>query len=174
MDHSIKEILWRQFGASIDMLINVIANSPEEYLISHKRFYYIAYHSTVFLDYYLSVPPRDFNPQLPFTFTDEEKRPVEAVDDLIPNRFYSKTELIGYLQLSRDKCKQFITNLTAAVDAQRFTEDHESDAMDYPLLEILLYNMRHTQHHVAQLHLLIRQDLDQHREWVFQAEDTLQ
>ncbi len=47
MDKAIKEILWNQFGASIDMLINVISNSPDDYFITHKRFYYIAFHSTL-------------------------------------------------------------------------------------------------------------------------------
>ena len=46
-----------------------------------------------------------------------------------------------------------------------------STDMDYPILEILLYNLRHTQHHTAQLNLLLRQDLDQHMEWAFRAGD---
>jgi len=32
--------------------------------------------------------------------------------------------------------------------------------------EILLYNLRHTQHHTAQLNMLLRQDFDKHMEWV--------
>ncbi|WP_394370724.1 hypothetical protein [Flavobacterium hibisci] len=43
--------------------------------------------------------------------------------------------------------------------------------MNYSLLEILLYNLRHTQHHVGQLNMLIRQDLDKHIEWSFRAGD---
>ena len=61
MDKLFKEILWNQFGASIDMLINVISSSPEGYFVSNKRFYYIAYHSAIFLDYYLSIPQKDLN-----------------------------------------------------------------------------------------------------------------
>ena len=43
--------------------------------------------------------------------------------------------------------------------------------MNYPILEILLYNMRHTQHHAAQLNMLLRQDINKHIEWSFRAGD---
>lgn len=39
MDKSLKQILWNQFGASIDMLINVISNCPDDYFLPHRRFY---------------------------------------------------------------------------------------------------------------------------------------
>ena len=173
MDNSIKEIFWRQFGASIDMLKNVISNSPDDYFLTHERFYYMAYHTTVFLDYYLTIPPKDFAPLLSFSFTDADLRPAEAIDDLIPDKFYTKTEMLDYIQASREKSKKLIGSLTNEVDKERFTEDNETNAMDYPIMEILLYNMRHVQHHVAQLNLMIRQDLNQHMEWVFQAGENL-
>jgi|SRR5450432_2985422 DinB superfamily len=173
MDHSIKQILWRQFGASIDMLENVISNSPDDYFFTNKRFYYILYHTTVFLDYYLTVPPTNFAPLLPFSITEAALRPAEAIDELIPDKFYTKPELLDYIKASREKTKKLIGSLTAAVDTQRFTEDNPTDAMDYPILEILLYNMRHIQHHIGQLNLMIRLDLHQHMEWVFQTSENL-
>ena len=93
----------------------------------------------MFLDYYLTVPPKDFAPLLPFTFTDTDLRPAEAIDDLIPDKFYSKMELLGYIKASREKCKELIGSLTDAVDKERFTEVNQTGAMDYPILEIILY-----------------------------------
>lgn len=171
MINTIKETIWSQFGASIDMLINVISNCPEDYLINNKRFFYIAYHSTIFLDYYLTLPADNFKPLLPFTQKDKKERPKEAIDDLIPDRIYTKIELIEYLQNSRIKCKQLIDNLNAENLNDRFNEGNEPDDMDYPILEILLYNLRHTQHHAAQLNLMLRQDLNLHMEWSFKADD---
>jgi len=49
--NSLEEIIWNQFGASIEMLINVLANCPDNYFETNKRFYFIAFHSAVFLDY---------------------------------------------------------------------------------------------------------------------------
>ena len=171
MDHAIKEILWNQFGASIDMLTNVISNCPDEYFMSHRRFYYLVFHSVIFLDYYLTIPPDDFLPMLSFTQREAKERPVEAIDDLIPDKIYDKQEIVEYLKQSREKCKQIIYALTDEKLNERFKEGNEPNDMDYPVLEILLYNMRHTQHHIAQLNMLLRQDLDKNMEWLFRAGD---
>lgn len=171
MDKTTKEILWNQFGASIDMLINAISNCPEGYFLMHRRFYYIAFHSTIFLDYYSTIPPKDFSPLLSFTQKEPEERPKEAIDDLIPDRMYGKQEIMTYLNQSREKCKKIIDSLTDEKLNERFKEGDEPSDMDYPVLEILLYNLRHTQHHTAQLNMLLRQDIDKHMEWSFRAGD---
>jgi hypothetical protein len=171
MDKSIKEILWNQFGASIDMLTSAITNCPDDYFTTHRRFYYIAFHSTIFLDYYLTLPPSDFSPPLSFTQKGPKDRPKEAIDDLIPDKIYSKQEIVEYLKQSREKCKQLIYALTDEKLNDRFKEGDEPNDMDYPILEILLYNLRHTQHHTAQLNMLLRQDIGKHMEWSFRAGD---
>ena len=171
MNQAFREAIWNQFGAAIDMLTNVIAHTPDDYFQTRKRFYYIAYHSAIFLDYYSTLPPKDFSPMLPFTQLNESEKPLEAIDDLIPNKIYSKKELIEYLQTSRAKCKSIIESLTEDKLNERFIEGDEENDMNYSILEILLYNLRHTQHHTAQLNMLIRQDLDRHTEWSFRAGD---
>lgn len=171
MDTSIKEVLWNQFGASIDMLINAISNCPDGYFITNRRFYYIAFHSTIFLDYYSTIPPKAFSPLLSFTQKEPGERPKEAIDDLIPDKTYSKKEIVEYLNKSREKCKQIIYALADEKLNERFKEGDEPNDMDYPILEILLYNLRHTQHHTAQLNMLLRQDIDKHMEWSFRVGD---
>ena len=47
------------------------------------------------------------------------------------------------------------------------------DALTYSVLEILLYNMRHVQHHAAQLNLLLRQETNHAPDYISQAEDDL-
>lgn len=173
MDHSIKEILWNQLGASIDMLLNVISSCPDDYFLTNKRFYFIAFHSTIFLDYYSTISPQDFSPLLSFTQKEPSERPKEAIGDLIPDKIYSKDEILKYLKQIREKCKRIIFSLTADELNKRFKEGDQPDDMDYPILEILLYNMRHTQHHAAQLNMLLRQDLDKHIEWSFRAGDII-
>lgn len=164
-------MIWNQFGASIDMLANVIAQAPDEYLHENKRFYYIAFHSAIFLDYYLTLPPHDFKPILAFGQTKVSDRPKESIDDLIPDKIYSKTELLNYIKQSRKKCKALLDSLTDEKMNERFVEGDGPDDMNYPVVEILLYNMRHTQHHTAQLNMLLRQDWDVHMEWSFRAGD---
>jgi uncharacterized damage-inducible protein DinB len=119
----------------------------------------------------LTIPPTDFSPRLSFTPKAPEDRPEEAIDDLVPDKIYCKQEIIEYLNQSREKCKQLICSLTDEKLSERFKEGDEPNDMDYPILEILLYNLRHTQHHTAQLNMLLRQDINKHMKWSFRAGD---
>ena len=169
MLNTLKESLWKQFGASIDMLKNAIILWPEENWDAGKKFFYNAYHCLVFLDYYLTIPPGNFSSPLPFTITESGDVPADAIDDVIPDRIYSKKELLGYLQSSREKCRKLIGGLTEEKSEERWIEDPGN--MNYSVLELLLYNMRHVQHHAAQLNLLLRQEINNAPGWVARAED---
>ena len=166
MINVLKENLWSQFGATIDMLQNAIEKCPDELWSSNRRFFYMSYHTVVFLDYYLTIPPKNFTSPLPFTLIDQNKIPADAIDDLQPDRFYTKIEILDYLNFSRGKCRKLISSLTEAGLNERFVEDLDQGRMDYPILEILLYNMRHVQHHAAQLNLMLRQNNIDAPHWV--------
>ena len=157
--------LWKQFGASIDMLLNAIDVCPDALYENNKRFFYTAYHVAVFLDYYLTVPPTDFEPQLTFTITEKENMPVEALDDVLPDNHYSKEQLMEYIKTSKGKCQKVIVNFKEDGNP-RFIEDFEVGKMDYSLIEILLYNMRHVQHHTAQLNMMLRNEGQEPPKWV--------
>ena len=122
----------------------------------------------------MTIPPSKFLPLLAFTQKEVKERPKEAIDNLIPDKIYSKQEIVEYLKHSREKCKQLIDSLTEENLDERFKEGDEPNDMDYPILEILLYNMRHTQHHAAQLNMLLRQNIDKHMVWSFRAGDIKQ
>jgi len=168
-----KEDLWKQFGASIDMLKNAIMLWPEESWDTNRKFFYNAYHCLVFLDYYLTIPPDNFSSPLPFTIAAPGDVIEDAIDDVIPDRVYSKKELVDYLQLSREKCRKIIGALTEEKFKERWIEEQASGAMNYSVLEILLYNMRHVQHHAAQLNLFLRQAINNAPGWVARAEDNV-
>src|SRR5450432_3865346 len=170
MLNDLKDSMWKQFGASIDMLKNAIILWPEDYWGTRKKFFYNAYHCLIFLDYYLTIPPNNFSSGLPFSISESDNVPEDAVDDLIPDRIYSKKELLDYLQSSREKCHQLIAGLTEEKLKERWIE--ESGTMNYSVLEILLYNMRHVQHHAAQLNLLLRQGINNAPDWVARGHDN--
>jgi uncharacterized damage-inducible protein DinB len=177
----LKETLWRQFGASIDMLMNALLQCPDEYLESNKKFFYSVYHTLVFLDYYLSIPPKDFSSRLPYTLKSPDEIPVDAIDDVIPDKVYSKAELSKYLQYCRNKCKSVIASLSEAdlkkgwITAEGNLDLSLSgrDALSYSVLEILLYNFRHVQHHTAQMNMMLRQDTGNAPDYVSHAGDPL-
>ncbi|MEO8474469.1 MAG: DinB family protein [Chryseolinea sp.] len=171
MINTIKESLWTQFGGSIDMLKNAITLWPDEHWHTDKTFFYIAYHSVVFLDYYLTTPAKTFSSPLSFSITKYEDAPREAVDDVIPNKIYSKHEMLQYLEACRQKCHALINNLTEEQLSARWIE--KDGNMNYSVLEILLYNMRHIQHHTGQLNMLLRQKINDAPLWVARAKDAL-
>lgn len=163
MDKALKESLWKQFGASIDMLENAINRCPDHLWDTEKKFWYNAYHGLFWLDYFLTLDPSTFSPPKPFTLSEFD--PAGA----IPERIYNKEELLGYLQKSREKCHQLILNLTDELVNQRWINEYRN----YSVFEILLYNMRHVQHHAAQLNLLLRQEINDAPKWIWQTSMNL-
>lgn len=157
-----KESLWKQFGGSIDMLINAITAYPEQLWYNEKRFFYISYHVAVFLDYYLTIPAAPLSSPLPFTLSDEI--PADGLDDIVPDKIYSKHEILGYLLASREKCHALISNMTDSEFTQQWIEVDGNKVM--PVFELFLYNMRHVQHHAAQLNMILRKDTGDAPQWV--------
>lgn len=162
MLQSYREILWKQFGGSIDMLINAISAYPENLWYQEKKFFYISYHVAIFLDYYLNIPAGPLSSPLPFTFS--EDIPADGIDDIVPDKVYSKDEILTWLQASRKKCHDLIIHMTE-IDFNQLWVEIDSDRV-MPVFELLLYNMRHVQHHAAQLNMLLRKDTGDAPHWV--------
>lgn len=163
MYNSIIESTWSQFGASIDMLEDAILLCPDEQWETDRKMWYNAFHCLFFLDYYLTIDPKTFSPPPPFTLSEFE--------DKMPERIYRKEELLEYLNYNRAKGKRLMSGLTEVSLSWRWT--NVSGSMDSTVMEILLYNMRHVQHHAAQLNLHLRQAINDAPEWVFQAREGL-
>ncbi|CAN5448715.1 hypothetical protein BH10BAC5_BH10BAC5_15290 [soil metagenome] len=156
MDNSLKEILWYQFGGSIDMLENAIAMCPEELWDSDSKFWYNAYHCIFFLDYYLTLEPDKFTPPSPFSLSEFDN------SGAMPERTYTKEELITYIHFCRNKCHVLFAGMTEEIANKRW----KNEWRDYSMIEISIYNMRHVQHHAAQLNLLLRQGINNAPDWV--------
>lgn len=162
--NTLKNALSAQFGAAIEMIKNAIEMWPARLWKKEKRFFYMACYTLFYLDYYLTMPPERFKPALAFVVGGRGKRPAEAVGDLKPERFYTKKELLNYLEFCRFKCESCIKNLREDSLGSRWVE--EDGGRNYAFLELLLYNMRHVQHHAAQLNLMLREQLGDAPSWV--------
>jgi hypothetical protein len=156
-------ILWSQFGAAIDMMENAITACPDELWgedIGHTEFWYIAFHTLFFLDCYLTDSLDAFAPPPPFTLDELDER------GLLPDRVYGKEELLRYLAYGREKCRATIASMTD----ERMASRCGFDWLELSAGELLLYNMRHVQHHAAQLNLLISRHGSAAPRWVRKAE----
>jgi hypothetical protein len=153
-----KTILWQQLGAAIDMLENAMracpadlwgdpSKQPEWNSHSVVGFWYVAYHTIFFLDLNLSGSVEGFAPPAPFNL--DELDPA----GLLPERMFTKDELLNYVEHCRRKCRAAIQALTEEKARERF----EFGSSDISFAELLVYSMRHVEHHVGQLNLLLRQ-----------------
>ena len=167
-----KTTIWSQFGAAIDMLQNAMRACPDELWSDSSKspewverdvvgFWYVAYHTLFFLDFYLSGSAEGFAPPAPFTL--DELDPA----GLLPERAYTKAELQSYLDHVREKCRTTIEGMTDA----DFLKPAGFKWLDLNQAELLLYSMRHVQHHAAQLNLMIRQKAGSAPRWVAKAQD---
>ncbi len=163
MDAALKEIFWKQFGGAIEMLENALTACPEELWNTDSKFWYNTYHTLFYLDYYLTQDPEKFSPPSPFTLSEFDNAGA------MPERTYTKEELLGYLSYCRNKCHAFISGLTNDSSAKRWVNEYRN----YSVPEILIYNIRHVQHHVGQLNLLLRQGIDNVPKWVSQTKVDL-
>lgn len=169
MDTVWKAAIWQQFGASIDMLENALLACPDELWGDRSQqpeYWYLVYHTLFFLDLYLAGSVEGFTPPTPFTL--DELDPA----GLLPERVYTKDELQTYLRYCRHKCRATIEALT---------EEKARECCVFPWGEfklsfaaLLLDNMRHVQHHAAQLNLILRQKIDAAPNWVTTVSESYQ
>jgi hypothetical protein len=161
-----KAIIWHQFGATIDMIENAMLACPERLWSDRSKqpeFWYTVYHALFWLDCYLSNSLEGFAAPAPFTLDELDER------GLLPERVYAKDELHAYLEHGRKKCRATIEALTDDKARQRCGFEW----LDINVAELLLYNMRHVQHHAAQLNLILRQTIDSAPRWVKTAKRDL-
>ncbi|MCI0330213.1 MAG: DinB family protein [candidate division Zixibacteria bacterium] len=177
MDTTWKAIIWNQFGAAVDMMEAAVRACPDEVWGDFSKkpewkkkdvvgFWYLAYHTLFFLDYYLSEKvesEKDFAPPSPFTLSEFDP------EGALPERVYTKEELLRYL----DHCRKKFGRLMAGWTEERAHRLSGIQYRDMTIAELLLYNMRHVQHHTAQLNLLLRQSIDSAPDWVSKAKVKL-
>ena len=178
MDSLWRTILWKQFGAAIDMLDNALVACPDtlwreavwhDPTVPSERaeFWYVAYHALFWLDLYLFGSEEGFAPPAPFTLVEQD-----SATGPLPNRPFTRNELRAYLASVREKCRSTIETMTdeRARQPVNFGWMREGEVVSY--VELQLYSMRHTQEHAAQLSLVLGQHgvPDDQIDWVARAQ----
>ncbi len=181
MDSFWRTLLWKQYGAAIDMLDNAVVACPDavwhqpiwhESSASSRRaeFWYVTYHTLYWLDLHLFGAEEGFAPPAPFALTEQD----DAAGPL-PERTYSRDDLRAYLAVVRQKCRTTIESMTDE-QARRpvsFPWMRAGEVVSY--CELQLYSMRHIQEHVAQLSLVLGQRgvSDEAVDWVTRAQENI-
>jgi len=162
-----KPALLGQYGGALDMLENAMRACPDAVWADpadpvERQFWYLAFHTLFWHDHYVGTSDRGYAPPAPFTL--DEMDPA----GIYPASPYSRDQLLAFLEHGRRRIRERITQLTEAEAAERsgFARREISN------LELLLYNLRHVQHHTAQLNLLLRQRTDSAPKWVGRGRDA--
>lgn len=143
------------------MMENAIRACPDEVwedptLPVDRQFWYLAFHTLWWHDHYLVRHERDHVPPEPFTL--DEMDP----EGKYPEAAYTRDQLLAFLEHCRERCRARFATLTEAEAAAPCGFERR----DMSALELFLYNLRHLQHHTAQLNLLLRQRTDSAPRWV--------
>jgi hypothetical protein len=159
--------------ASIDMLENPLRLCPDRLWTARlwndpaqraefSEFWYVAYHALFWLDLYLTGSVEGFSPPPPYTL--DELDPA----GLLPERRYTRDELLAYLDHDRQKCRMTIEALTD----ERARQPCKFSWGELSFAELLLDNLRHVQEHAAQLSLLLGQQMGAPARWVARTKES--
>ena len=161
------ELLLHQFEASLCTLHLAIARCPEanwEKAVGTLRFCQVGFHAVFFADLYLQAGEgleglrgQGFHVEHAGEFGD-----YEELEDREPVRVYGKPFVMEYLKFVRSKARETVSRESEEVLAgpSGFSWRKCSRA------ELHVYNIRHIQHHAAQLSLRLRVDAGVEIPWV--------
>lgn len=161
----IKSLIVSQFEASLCTLSHCVARCPDDLWnvrVAKYPFCQVAFHTLFFSDYYLgpdaeSLRQQPFHLANPNLFGD-----YEQLEDREPQSLYEKPQIETYMDFCRGKA--------VATIAAETEEDLRAPAKfarrNFSRAELHVYNMRHIQHHAAQLILRLRLDTDVDIPWI--------
>lgn len=167
MDAHVKTSLWLQFGAAIDTLddgINLCPDDlwttvlwPDEEDARYGQFWFVAYHTLLWLDLFLTGSEEGFAPPAPF------------MRGRLPDEPYTKNQIRAYLDQCRANCRATIEGLTDEKARRRCPFRW----FEPSFLELQLYSLRHVQEHAAHLSFVLGQNGVTGFDWVAQARDSV-
>lgn len=155
MTEIIKGLIISQITASLDALKYCIDACPEsEWQEAHKDapFSQVVFHTLFYADYYLGRDSDPFKEQ-PFHIGHKAIfKDYEELEDRIPQSLYEKNFCLDYLGHCRSKLKA----VAEAETAETLAGGSGIAFRKISRTELYVYNMRHIQHHAAQLGLRIQ------------------
>jgi hypothetical protein len=170
MRDTLTELLAHQYEASLCMLNLAVVRCPElswNEPVAAWKFCQAAFHAVFFADIYLQ-PNDDVDALKRQPFHVEHRADFDDYEELEDREqvlLYKKPFVLSYLQNIRGKAQEIVARESADVLAgpSGFRRRNCSRA------ELHVYNIRHIQHHAAQLSLRLRLDTQVDIPWVGHA-----
>ena len=160
-----KELTISQYGAAIETLRKCIEGCPDEQWVgkvANHSFNESAFHALFFADVYLCNTLEELKQQPFHREHAEEFGNYEELEKKVPENSYTRAFVLKYLYFCLEK-------VSTVVGSE--TEDSLASETGIPWQEISrgelhTYNIRHLQHHAAQLILRLRLDTSVDIGWV--------
>lgn len=158
-----EEAVARQFGGALSMLRHAIERCPPELWSRPSErmgYWYLAYHTLFFVDHDLHPADKPFRSPWFDTFEYE-------LGDVAPpfEHVYAQEDLLAYL----DRCSARVEQVLEAIRQGDPVQLRGGRRLDIPPLEVVLYELRHVQHHAAQMNALLRAEGVEPPRWVRRA-----
>lgn len=153
------DICRENYLALIQMIDQAITLCPDKLWgdSTHQpQFWQEIYHTIYYLDFYFGNNPR------------KHPERFECKENLgeVPKTSLPKEDLRSYLEEVRNKCLEFLKNLTTAE-----LEGKNSYFWTGPTLgHRLIYNIRHSQHHVGKLNQILSKNGIETAKWVIKTD----
>ena len=163
-----KSAIKSQYIAALKMLKEAIEKCDEALWYSNDykhQFWWVAYHTLFYADYYLSAFEESFTPwekHIPYF-----EGGFESADPLTIDAANLPDGLVAYC---REDLLDYINKIIESVEERIEQIDFEAPSgfsrLAINKFELQLYNIRHIQHHTGQLNERVREKLDQNVKWV--------
>jgi hypothetical protein len=165
MEHLVKQLIDNQFQASLSTLAFCVEKCPDSdwnLPVARYPFSQVAFHTLFFADYYLGLDAESFRSQ-PFHLANTELfADYEQLEDREPTSLYTRLQIRTYLQFCHEKA----TAAIAAETESSLSAPAKFARRNFTRAELYVYNMRHIQHHAAQLILRLRLNTDIDIPWI--------
>ncbi len=152
------DICKENYFALIQMIEQAIDLCPDKLWSddSHQpQFWQEIYHTIYYLDFYLGTSPRKHIERFDCKENLGEK----------PVSILTKPEMQSYLREVKEKCQNLFADLTA-----QEIEGKNSYWWTGPTLgHRLIYNIRHSQHHMGKINLILKQNGFEASKWVIKV-----
>ncbi|MCB9925538.1 MAG: DinB family protein [Planctomycetaceae bacterium] len=152
-----------QFDASLSMFNDCVIQCPVEqweHNVGNYPFWNVAYHTLFYVDFYLSPNEASFSPQ---NFHRENAEQfVPSHEKLVPDDPYDVETIREYV----GHCKRKVIRSVAAETAESLAGPSGFSWYKISRAEFVLNNIRHLQHHAAQMSLHLRNSAGINIRWI--------
>jgi hypothetical protein len=152
-----KTITASQFEAALSMLnrcIEECSDAAWDGPVANLKFCQVVFHTLFYVDCYLGQDGKDFLQQPFHREHPEFFGDYEEMENRAQKQTYDRPTIVLYLE----HCRRKVAEVIAAETPQSLAAQSGFYWLPFPRAEVYIYNIRHVQHHAAQLSLCLRLD----------------